>query len=164
MWRPRSFSSITSPMYLQDFLGGRDRLADPGLEPIAEGVEIAVGADARIAMRQPRAAEALVASPARRSSCRGIASSGDRRRRRRKCRRRRSARRNVPALPVRGIFPGGTFERGLRRHAFRSTVSCLLGARMTARGAFGKRPYVSTMRNLIERKPCRGIRHRPMLA
>ena len=80
---------------VQDLVGGGDRRAGPRLEAIAEGVEVAVGADAGIAVGEPRAAEALLRSRARRSSCRGTAWSGDRRRRRRRCRRRRSARRNA---------------------------------------------------------------------
>ena len=43
-----------------DLVRGGDRLAPPGLETIAEGVEIAVGADARILVGQPGAAEALL--------------------------------------------------------------------------------------------------------
>ncbi len=45
----------------EDFGCGRDRRADPRLEAVAEGMEIAVGADAGIAMREPGAAEALLA-------------------------------------------------------------------------------------------------------
>ena len=45
----------------EDFVRGRDRRADPRLEAVAEGVEVAVGADARIAVGQPGAAEALLA-------------------------------------------------------------------------------------------------------
>src|SRR5262249_18538445 len=41
-----------------DFRRRGDRLAGPRLEAIAEGVQIAVGADAGIAMRPPGAAEA----------------------------------------------------------------------------------------------------------
>src|SRR3546814_18791538 len=41
----------------QDFLAARDRRADPGLEAIAEGVEVRIGADAGIFMRVPGAAE-----------------------------------------------------------------------------------------------------------
>ncbi len=44
-----------------DFLRCRDRRADPRLEAIAEGVEVAVGADAGITMGQPGAAEILLA-------------------------------------------------------------------------------------------------------
>ena len=44
----------------QDFLRRRDRLAGPRLEAIAEGVEVAVRADAGIAMGEPGAAEALL--------------------------------------------------------------------------------------------------------
>ena len=44
----------------EDLRGRRDRRAGPGLEAIAEGVEVAVGADARIAMGDPRAAEAFL--------------------------------------------------------------------------------------------------------
>ena len=40
-----------------DFSRGRNRCADPWLETITECVEIAVGADAWIFMRVPRAAE-----------------------------------------------------------------------------------------------------------
>src|ERR1700722_3090660 len=43
-----------------DFIGGRDRRPDPWLEAVAEGVEIAVGADAGIAVRQPGAAKTLL--------------------------------------------------------------------------------------------------------
>src|SRR5829696_7429441 len=45
---------------VQYLLGRGDRLAGPRLEAIAEGVEVAVGADARIAMGDPRPAEALL--------------------------------------------------------------------------------------------------------
>ena len=46
--------------HVAEDLGGRgDGRADPGLEAIAEGVEVAVGADAGILVRQPGAAEAL---------------------------------------------------------------------------------------------------------
>ncbi|MEY9462289.1 hypothetical protein ABH973_002702 [Bradyrhizobium ottawaense] len=41
----------------EDFFGGRDRRAYPGLEAIAERMEIAVRADAGITMRAPGAAE-----------------------------------------------------------------------------------------------------------
>ena len=41
----------------QDLRCRRDRRAGPGLEAIAEGIEVAVGADARIAVGEPRAAE-----------------------------------------------------------------------------------------------------------
>ena len=44
---------------LEDFFRACDRRARPRLEPIAERVEVAVGADARIAVRPPRAAEAI---------------------------------------------------------------------------------------------------------
>src|SRR5439155_20773359 len=44
----------------EDLGRGRDRRAGPRLEAIAEGVEIAVGADARIAVGRPRAAKALL--------------------------------------------------------------------------------------------------------
>ena len=44
----------------QDLLGRGDRLACPRLEAIAEGIEVAVGANPRIAMGEPRAAEALL--------------------------------------------------------------------------------------------------------
>ncbi len=42
-----------------DLVRGGDRRADPGLEAVAEGVEVAVGADAGILVGQPGAAEAL---------------------------------------------------------------------------------------------------------
>ena len=58
---------------VQDLGCGRDRRAGPGLEAIAEGVEVAVRADARIAVRDPGAAEALLRFERRRSSCRGTA-------------------------------------------------------------------------------------------
>jgi hypothetical protein len=45
---------------VQDLLGRGDRLAGPRLEAIAEGVEVAVGADAGIAMGDPRPAVALL--------------------------------------------------------------------------------------------------------
>ena len=44
-----------------DFLRGRDRRPDPWLEAVAEGVEIAVGTDARIFVGEPGAAETLLA-------------------------------------------------------------------------------------------------------
>ena len=44
---------------LEDLVGRGDRGARPRLEPVAERVEVAVGADARVLVRQPRAAEAL---------------------------------------------------------------------------------------------------------
>jgi hypothetical protein len=43
-----------------NFRGGRDRCAGPWLEAVAEGVKIAVGADAGIAVGQPGAAKALL--------------------------------------------------------------------------------------------------------
>src|SRR5207248_10260440 len=43
-----------------DLGGRRDRRAGPRLEAIAEGVEVAVGADARKAVGPPRPAEALL--------------------------------------------------------------------------------------------------------
>ncbi len=43
----------------QDFLGAGDRRADPGLEAIAEGVEVAVGADPRIGVGAPGAAKTV---------------------------------------------------------------------------------------------------------
>src|SRR5437879_13024581 len=43
----------------EDLGRGRDRRAGPRLEAIAEGIEIAVGADAGIAVGTPRAANAL---------------------------------------------------------------------------------------------------------
>jgi hypothetical protein len=44
----------------QDFRCRRDRRGGPGLEAIAEGVEVAVRADARIFVRDPGAAEAFL--------------------------------------------------------------------------------------------------------
>ena len=44
----------------QDLRSGRDRRAGPRLEAITERVKIAVGADARIAVGDPRAAKALL--------------------------------------------------------------------------------------------------------
>ena len=44
----------------EDLGGGGDRRTPPRLEAIAEGVEVAVGADAGIAVRPPGAAEALL--------------------------------------------------------------------------------------------------------
>src|ERR1700730_18631438 len=44
----------------EDLGRGRDRRAGPRFEAIAEGIEIAVGADARIAVGRPGAAEALL--------------------------------------------------------------------------------------------------------
>src|SRR5689334_8481339 len=43
-----------------DFVGGGDRRAGPRLEAIAERVEVAVGADAGIAVGPPRPAECLL--------------------------------------------------------------------------------------------------------
>ncbi|MCU0888139.1 MAG: hypothetical protein MUC64_09015 [Rubritepida sp.] len=45
----------------QDFRRARDRRADPGLEAVAEGVEVAVRADAGVFVRPPGAAEARLA-------------------------------------------------------------------------------------------------------
>ena len=45
----------------QDLGGGGDRLAGPGLEAVSEGVQVAVGPDARILVSGPGAAEALLA-------------------------------------------------------------------------------------------------------
>ena len=78
-----------------DFVGGRDRRPDPGLEAVAEGVEIAVGADARIFVRPPGAAERLLRLQDDEARAGHASSADDRRCRCRKCRRRRSARRNV---------------------------------------------------------------------
>ena len=44
---------------LEDLLGAGDGRAEPRLEPVAEGEQVAVGADARVAVRPPRAAEAV---------------------------------------------------------------------------------------------------------
>src|SRR5207302_322016 len=44
----------------EDLGGGRDRCAGPRLEAVAESVEIAVGADARIAMGEPGAAKTFL--------------------------------------------------------------------------------------------------------
>ena len=43
----------------EDLVGGGDRRSDPRLEPIAERVQVAVGTDAGVLVRQPRPAEAL---------------------------------------------------------------------------------------------------------
>ena len=48
------------PHVAQDLVRRGDRRAGPRLEAIAEGVQIAVGADAGIAMRPPRPAEPLL--------------------------------------------------------------------------------------------------------
>ena len=45
---------------VQDLLGGGDRRAGPGLEAVAEGEEIAVGADPGKFVREPGPAEALL--------------------------------------------------------------------------------------------------------
>ena len=81
-----------------DFFGGRDRRPDPGLEAVAEGVEIAVRADARIFMRPPGAAKGLLRLQDDEARAGKSSSADDRRCRCRKCRRRRSARRNVQLL------------------------------------------------------------------
>ncbi len=60
-----------------------DRCAGPRLEPVAEGVQVAVGADAGIAVGAPGATEAGPGFPARRNSCPDIAWPDDRPRRRR---------------------------------------------------------------------------------
>ena len=44
---------------LEDLLGAGDGRAEPRLEAVAEGEEVAVGADARVAVRPPGAAEAV---------------------------------------------------------------------------------------------------------
>src|SRR4051812_45734220 len=44
----------------QDFGGGRDRRAGPGLETVAERVEVAIRPDAGIAVGDPGAAETLL--------------------------------------------------------------------------------------------------------
>ena len=44
----------------QNLRGGRDRSAGPRLEPVAEGMQVAVGPDARIAVGQPGAAKTLL--------------------------------------------------------------------------------------------------------
>ncbi len=44
---------------LQDLLGAGDGRTEPGLEAVAEGEQVAVGADARVAVRPPGAAEAV---------------------------------------------------------------------------------------------------------
>ena len=86
---------------LQDLLRGGDGLAHPGLEAVAEGEQVAVGADARVAVRAPGAAVAGLRLQDQRSACPGIAAAGGRRRRRRRCRRRRSARRSLRWCPWR---------------------------------------------------------------
>src|ERR1700760_3095577 len=45
----------------QDLFGCGDRRPDPWLEAVGEGVQVAVGADAGIAVRTPGAAKALLA-------------------------------------------------------------------------------------------------------
>ena len=44
----------------ENLRGGRDRSAGPGLEPIAEGMQVAVGADAGIAVGAPGSAKAVL--------------------------------------------------------------------------------------------------------
>ena len=44
----------------EDFFRRRDRHAGPWLEAVAEGVQVAVGADARISMRHPGTAERIL--------------------------------------------------------------------------------------------------------
>ena len=44
---------------LQDLVGAGDGRAEPGLEAVAEGEEVAVGADAGVPVRPPGAAEAV---------------------------------------------------------------------------------------------------------
>jgi hypothetical protein len=44
-----------------DFLGGGDRRAGPRLEAVAEGVQVAVGTDAGVFVREPGAAETFLA-------------------------------------------------------------------------------------------------------
>ncbi len=46
---------------LEDLFGGGDRGANPWLEAVAEGVEVAIRADAGVAMHPPGAAEAIEA-------------------------------------------------------------------------------------------------------
>ena len=131
-----------------DFRRGRDRRTGPGLEAVAEGVKVAVGADARIFMRPPGAAKASPALRARRTSCPAAAWSDDRRCRRRRCRRRRSARRNV-------LWPGG--RKALRTVMFicvflsrGSSLSYVTSARWTS----------STLSNLQGRSPLpRGLQN-----
>ena len=57
----------TEGVFLDDFAhiaqnlrGGRDRGAGPRLEPVAEGMQVAVGPDAGIAVGQPGSAKALL--------------------------------------------------------------------------------------------------------
>ena len=78
----------------EDLGGGRDRRAGPRLEAVAEGVEVAVGADAgKLCVRQVPPKLSFVSRTTK--LCPGTASSGDRRRRCRRCRRRRSGRRSA---------------------------------------------------------------------
>src|SRR3954451_2964387 len=58
---------LSEPVLLDDlthiaenFLGRRDRRAGPWLEAVTEGVQVAVGTDAGIAMRRPGAAEGVL--------------------------------------------------------------------------------------------------------
>ncbi len=44
---------------LEDLIGRGDRHTGPRLEAVAEGVEVAVGANARVAVHPPGAAEAI---------------------------------------------------------------------------------------------------------
>src|SRR5882762_10535767 len=44
----------------QNLRGGRDRSAGPRLEPVAEGMQVAVGPDAGIAVGQPGSAKTLL--------------------------------------------------------------------------------------------------------
>ena len=56
----RSFSSITSPMYFRISAALAIGADGPRLEAVAEGVQVAVGADAGIAVGAPGAAEGLL--------------------------------------------------------------------------------------------------------
>jgi len=125
---------------LEDFVGRGDRLADPRLEGVAERVQVAVRADAGVAVHPPRAAEIVVSLqhdetavaaflchvPGRADA--GNAGADDE---------------HVEMFGAagRGCFFDGAFERGLGRHAFLSDNSCVWGS-MTPVARFGKRAGV----------------------
>ena len=58
MWRPRSLLLDHLAHVREDLVGGGDGRPDPRLEAVAEGVQVAVRADARVRVGEPGATEA----------------------------------------------------------------------------------------------------------
>ena len=79
----------------EDLVGLGDRLAAPRLELVPEGVQVAVGTNARVRVRDPRPAETGLGVEHRERRVGQASASGAPRRRYRRCRRPRSGRRGA---------------------------------------------------------------------